>query len=48
MPRRLSAPTWRPSTRATPTALPGNLRELIRTSGPTFALPSDAPERVAA
>jgi hypothetical protein len=29
-------------------AQPGNLRELIRTSGPTFALPSDAPERVAA
>lgn len=29
-------------------ARPGNLRELIRTSGPTFALPCDAPERVAA
>jgi hypothetical protein len=29
-------------------AQPGNLRELIRTSGPTFALPSGAPERVAA
>ena len=29
-------------------AQPGNLRELIRIGGPTFALPSDAPERVAA
>jgi hypothetical protein len=29
-------------------AQPGNLRELIRTGGPTFALPSDAPERAAA
>ena len=29
-------------------ARPGNLRELIRTSGPTFAPPSDAPQRVAA
>jgi Protein of unknown function (DUF2849) len=27
---------------------PGNLREFIRASGPTFALPSDAPEKVAA
>ncbi len=29
-------------------AQPGNLREYIRASGPTFALPCDAPERVAA
>ena len=29
-------------------AQPGNLRELIRTSGPTFALPSDVPHRAAA
>jgi len=29
-------------------AKPGNLREYIRTCGPTFALPCDAPERVAA
>ncbi len=29
-------------------ARPGNLREIIRASGPTFALPSDAPERAAA
>ncbi len=29
-------------------ARPGNLREFIRISGPTFALPSDVPERVAA
>ncbi len=27
---------------------PGNLREHIRVSGPTFALPSDIPERAAA
>lgn len=27
---------------------PGNLRELIRASGPTFAIPTDAPEKVAA
>jgi len=27
---------------------PGNLRELIRACGPTFAIPSDMPERVAA
>ena len=27
---------------------PGNLREFIRTGGPTFALPSDSPEKVAA
>jgi Protein of unknown function (DUF2849) len=27
---------------------PGNLREYIRACGPTFALPSDAPERAAA
>ncbi len=30
------------------TAEAGNLRELIRTSGPTFALPSDVPEKAAA
>jgi hypothetical protein len=29
-------------------ARPGNLREFIRTAGPTFTLPSDAPEKVAA
>ncbi|MGO9543201.1 MAG: DUF2849 domain-containing protein [Rhodomicrobium sp.] len=29
-------------------ARPGNLREFIRISGPTFALPSDMPHRVAA
>jgi len=29
-------------------AQPGNLREFIRASGPTFRLPSDAPEKVAA
>jgi hypothetical protein len=29
-------------------AQPGNLREFIRASGPTFALPSDVPEKVAA
>ncbi len=29
-------------------AQPGNLRELIRTGGPTFTLPCDGPERVAA
>jgi hypothetical protein len=29
-------------------AEPGNLRELIRVSGPTFALPSDLPHRAAA
>ncbi len=27
---------------------PGNLREFIRTCGPTFALPCDVPERAAA
>ena len=27
---------------------PGNLRELIRVSGPTFALPADLPRRAAA
>ncbi len=31
-----------------PSAEPGNLREYIRACGPTFALPCDAPERVAA
>ena len=29
-------------------ARPGNLRELIRAGGPTFALPCDVPEKVAA
>jgi hypothetical protein len=29
-------------------AKPGNLREFIRASGPTFKLPSDVPEKVAA
>jgi hypothetical protein len=29
-------------------AKPGNLREFIRASGPTFALPSNGPERAAA
>jgi hypothetical protein len=29
-------------------AQPGNLREFIRARGPTFALPSDAQEKVAA
>jgi hypothetical protein len=29
-------------------AQPGNLRELIRTSGPTFALPSDEARKAAA
>ncbi|MFY9640545.1 MAG: DUF2849 domain-containing protein [Rhodomicrobium sp.] len=29
-------------------AEPGNLREYIRACGPTFALPCDVPERVAA
>ncbi|MGO8952989.1 MAG: DUF2849 domain-containing protein [Rhodomicrobium sp.] len=29
-------------------AQPGNLRELIRTGGPTFALPAARPQRVAA
>jgi Protein of unknown function (DUF2849) len=29
-------------------AKPGNLREFIRTTGPTFTLPSDPPRRAAA
>jgi Protein of unknown function (DUF2849) len=29
-------------------ARPGNLREFIRAGGPTFTLPSDTPEKVAA
>ncbi len=29
-------------------ARPGNLREFIRMGGPTFALPADRPEKVAA
>ncbi len=33
---------------STAAAVPGNLREFIRTSGPTFALPRDIPERAAA
>jgi hypothetical protein len=31
-----------------PEAQPGNLREFIRARGPSFALPSDGPERAAA
>ncbi len=33
---------------STAAAVPGKLREFIRTSGPTFALPRDIPERAAA
>jgi len=31
-----------------PAAQPGNLREFIRLLGPTFALPSDTPDKAAA
>lgn len=45
---RAVGPYVAPIDASEPGARPGNLREFIRASGPTFALPCDAPEKVAA